>query len=182
MASQLIDSGLETITATTLEVTSNPDFLTCISAPGTPEADLARSDLMGTILMKQLSFDFIDKIHLIPRNNSNSISTANAENVIGEKIYEDLRTEFKPELSATLKSNRWGASHPFTDGLYKLQDANYAGFLCTEVAYGGTEAFILIDVSSKKISETLAQISLGEGSIIGYHTKEGKEMQAANLM
>lgn len=176
MAAQLIDSGLETITATTLEVTSNPDFLTCISSPGTPEAEQARSDLMGTILMKQLSFDFIDKLHLIPRNNANSISTANAENIVGEKIYEDLKTEFSPQLSATLKADRWGASHPFTDELYKLQEENYAGFLCTEVAYGGTEAFILIDVSSKKISETLAQISLGEGSIIGYHTKEGKEI------
>lgn len=177
MASQLIDYGLENISSTALEITSLPDFLTCISEPDGTNTPQAVNDLKSSLLMKQLASDFIKKIHMIPNNTCNTISTANAEGITGVEVYQKARKDdFDAQCMAITKDKRWGSSHPIYDDMVKIADDSYAGYLCAETSYTGTVALVVIDINSDKIRDILSQISLGENSIIAYHTLEGKEI------
>lgn len=176
MASQLIDLGLEDASSMVLEISSDPDFLTCVSEPDAPETEQARNDLKSALLMKQLYSDFIEKIHMMPKNNCATISTANADSITGAEVYEKARKEFEPQCSAITKDKRWGSTHTIIDDMFELSADAYASYLCTEISYTGTDALIVVDISTDKIIDILSQISLGENSILAYHTAEGKEV------
>ncbi len=174
MASQLIDFGLKNLTSTAVEISSNSDFLGYVSDADSLDSVQAKSDLNSTLLMKQLSNDFIQNIHLVPNSSSVCLSTARIDVLPGEDSYQEIRSDFESQCSALESSKKWGSAHPNLDEKFELNTDDYAGFLCTVSSYKST--LILTDISSNKITDILSQISLGENSIIAYHTQDGKEI------
>ena len=174
MASQLIDFGLKNLTSTAIEISSNSDFLGYVAGTKSLDSVQSMNDLKSTLLMKQLSNDFIQNVHVIPNSSSICLSTAKINVFKGEDSYNDIRKEFESQCSAIESTKKWGSSHSELDNLFGLNTDDYAGFLCTVSSYKNT--LILTDVSAKKITDILSEISLGENSVIAYQTQDGKEI------
>jgi len=174
MASQLIDFGLQGIISSAAEISTDSNFLNYTSSSSTLNALQAKNDMKSTILMKQLSNDFIKYIHLIPDSDSPALSTVNIGNVTSSSIYEDIRAELEPQFSATSNTDKWCSDHTVLDEKFKISTDNYAGTVCLLGNYKRT--MIILDVDNAKIQSILAKIDLGEGSVISYHTKEGKSI------
>lgn len=174
MASQLIDFGLQSIISNSSEISTDSNFLTYASRSSTLNSLRAKNDMKSTILMKQLSNDFIHNIHLIPESPSAALSSTSIGSFTGEDIYPDIRPEMENQCSSTTSQDKWGSSHDKLDELFKLDPESYAGSFCLIGNYKRT--MIIVDINAKKIKSVLSDIDLGEGSVIGYHTKEGKEI------
>lgn len=174
MASQLIDFGLQSIISSSSEISTDSNFLTYASRSSTLNSLRAKNDMKSTILMKQLSNDFIQNIHLIPESPSAALSSTSIGSFTGEDIYPDIRPEMENQCSSTTSQDKWGSSHDKLDELFKLDPESYAGSFCLIGNYKRT--MIIVDINAKKIKSVLSDIDLGEGSVIGYHTKEGKEI------
>lgn len=174
MASQLIDFGLQSIISSSSEISTDSNFLTYASRSSTLNSLRAKNDMKSTILMKQLSNDFIQNIHLIPESPSAALSSSSIGSFSGEDIYPDVRSEMEKQCSSLSSQEKWGSSHDKLDELFKLDSESYAGSFCLVGNYKRT--MIIVDINAKKIRSVLSDIDLGEGSVIGYHTKEGKEI------
>ncbi len=174
MASQLIDFGLQGILSSAAEISTDSNFLNYTSSNSTLNALQAKNDMKSTILMKQLSNDFIKYIHLIPDSDSPALSTVNIGNVTSSTIYEDIRAELEPQFSATSNTDKWCSDHTVLDEKFKISTDNYAGSVCLLGNYKRT--MIILDVDNAKIQSILSKIALGDGSVISYHTKEGKSI------
>lgn len=174
MASQLIDFGLKNLTSTAIEISSNSDFLGYVAGTESLDSVQSMNDLKSTLLMKQLSNDFIQNVHVIPNSSSICLSTAKINVFKGEDSYNDICKEFESQCSAIESTKKWGSSHSELDNLFGLNTDDYAGFLCTVSSYKNT--LILTDVSTQKITDILSEISLGENSVIAYQTQDGKEI------
>lgn len=174
MASQLIDFGLQSIISSSSEISTDSNFLTYASRSSSLNSLRAKNDMKSTILMKQLSNDFIQNIHLIPESPSAALSSSSIGSFSGEDIYPDVRSEMEKQCSSLSSQEKWGSSHDKLDELFKLDSESYAGSFCLVGNYKRT--MIIVDINAKKIRSVLSDIDLGEGSVIGYHTKEGKEI------
>ena len=174
MASQLIDFGLKNLTSTAIEISSNSDFLGYVAGTESLDSVQSMNDLKSTLLMKKLSNDFIQNVHVIPNSSSICLSTAKINVFKGEDSYNDICKEFESQCSAIESTKKWGSSHSELDNLFGLNTDDYAGFLCTVSSYKNT--LILTDVSTQKITDILSEISLGENSVIAYQTQDGKEI------
>lgn len=174
MASQLIDFGLKNLTSTAIEISSSSDFLGYVSGSDSLNTLESMNNLKSTLLMKQLSNDFIQNIHLVPNSTSSCLSTAKIDVFPGEDVYEDIRGEMESQCSAIESTKKWGSSHTDLDEFFALNADDYAGFFCTVSSYKNT--IILTDISTQKITDILSQISLGTNSIIAYHTQDGREI------
>lgn len=174
MASQLIDFGLQSIISSSSEISTDSNFLNYVSRSSTLNSLQAKNDMRSTILMKQLSNDFIQNIHLIPESPSATLSSASIGSFAGEDIYQDVRAELESQCTSSTRQDKWGSSHAALDEYFKLDAASYAGTFCLVGNYKRT--LIIVDISADKIYSILSHIDLGEGSVISYHTKEGKEI------
>ena len=135
MASQLIDFGLKNLTSTAIEISSNSDFLGYVAGTESLDSVQSMNDLKSTLLMKQLSNDFIQNVHVIPNSSSICLSTAKITVFKGEDSYNDICKEFESQCSAIESTKKWGSSHSELDNLFGLNTDDYAGFLCTVSSY-----------------------------------------------
>lgn len=174
MASQLIDFGLQSIISSSSEISTDSNFLNYVSLSSTLNSLQAKNDMRSTILMKQLSNDFIKDIHLIPESPSAVLSTASIGSITGEEIYTEARADMEDQCTGKTRQERWGSSHPTLDEHFKLDGDSYAGSFCLVGNYKRT--LIVVDINATKIYSILSHIDLGTGSVISYHTKEGKEI------
>ncbi|MCX4319217.1 MAG: methyl-accepting chemotaxis protein [Lachnospiraceae bacterium] len=174
MASQLIDFGLQSIISSSSEISTDSNFLTYASRSSDLNSLRAKNDMKSTILLKQLSNDFVKNIHLIPESPSAVLSSASIGSFTGDEIYGDIRSEMENQCSSSKSQEKWGSNHVQLDELFKLDPEEYAGSFCLVGNYKRT--MIIVDINASRIRSVLSEIDLGQGSVIGYHTKEGKEI------
>lgn len=171
MASQLIDFGLDGILSNAGEIANNASFLTYAS---NTSALTDKTTINTAIMTKQMGSDFIENIHIIPKSESSCLSTKNISAISGTEIYDEVRSQLEEQCSTNDNSQKWCSYHSNLDEIYGLDSEKYFGAACHKAAFKDT--MIIIDISKEKLLEILSQISLGENSILTYHTKEGREL------
>lgn len=176
MASQLIDYGAKNIASTAVEISTDPDFMYYVSDLSSLDTIQSKKNLQDTILMKQVSNDFIANIHLVPNSSSTVLSTKKVPSLSGQDVYADIRGELETQCSSTDTTEKWASSHTKADELWGHATDAYAGAFCTSTMYKDT--MIIIDLKKEKIMDILSGIELGENSILTYHTKEGLEVSS----
>lgn len=130
MASQLIDFGLQSIISSSSEISTDSNFLTYASRSSDLNSLRAKNDMKSTILLKQLSNDFVKNIHLIPESPSAVLSSASIGSFTGDEIYGDIRSEMENQCSSSKSQEKWGSNHVQLDELFKLDPEEYAGSFC----------------------------------------------------
>jgi len=134
------------------------------------------------MLSSQTSNPFINDIHIVTKKGISMLSTAvagssNASNTIST---EGILTEYKEEVSGGQKTiEKWIDGHEILDSALALNKEEY--ILVYEIMGQSNGACIVIDIKADTIREFLQGLDLGNGSIIGFVTKNGREIICENL-
>ncbi len=137
-----------------------------------------RDDIQDRLFLNKTSNKFIEQIHLIGSNGFDMSTYGSANKELYRKIMDsDIGKQFKVKKTQYL----WLGEHRELDNLlsatsepYKTD--NYVVSIIRKMNDG--RGFIIIDVSKKMINEMFAEYNLGEGSILGFITGDGRETLA----
>ncbi|MDE7282717.1 MAG: methyl-accepting chemotaxis protein [Lachnospiraceae bacterium] len=133
-----------------------------------------RDSIKSDMTSFQMAIPFIGNIYIIPRQEQMIITTAVNTNIPG--IFNEHR-----ESVATGKSTieTWIDSHPIIDEAVEKTDEEY--IFSYEIMSRSKNGCIVIDISRKAIEEFLGGLDLGNGSIIGFITENGREIITEQL-
>lgn len=128
-----------------------------------------KSDMISA----QVSNPFISNIYILTKENVAMLSTKSASNASG--IF-DPYIESQGTDKRQLKT--WIDRHDLLDESFELTENDY--ILSCQMLSQNNNACIVIDVKPSAIREFLDGLDLGEGSILGFVTADGREILADN--
>ncbi|MCM1542948.1 MAG: methyl-accepting chemotaxis protein [Blautia sp.] len=126
------------------------------------------------ILASQTSNAFINNIHIITKEGINMFSTGISTTQTG--FFQEYKDSVPQEGKGV---QRWIDSHDFLDTTLKLKPQDY--ILAYQILSQSGNACIVIDIKTKTIKEFLETLDLGDGSIVGFVTENGREIICENL-
>lgn len=132
-------------------------------------------DIYDRMTLNALTNVFVENIHIIGRNgfdlstvgevNSNLYETI-AESDIGKQIKEKkvdfLWVAKHPELDTSLRKNK----EPYNTESYALSAVR---------KMRDTRGYVIVDISSEEIRNVFSDYDMGDGSIIGFISEDGRE-------
>ncbi len=144
---------------------------------GTVESPIELKEIMKSIdtdmISSSTSIPFINNLHIIPREGSNVVTTANGASADG--FYD----EYKEQVVKDKGIESWIDSHPLLDEKLKLSDNDY--IMAFEIMSRSKNGCVVIDIKKAEIKGLLEGVDLGEGSIIGFITENGREIIVEQL-
>ena len=133
-----------------------------------------QNNVKTAIVAAQISNEFISDIHIIPKKGSDIISTRTKATVDG--ILEEYLESMEMDKKAV---DKWIDRHTLVDEHIGFEDSNY--ILATETYSSNGGYLVIIDIKTKTIQNFLKGLDLGDGSIVGFVTKNGREIICENL-
>lgn len=138
----------------------------------------ARSEMLSS----QTSNPFINDIHIVTKQGISMLTTAVAGSSSSSSTIstEGILSEYKEDVSGGQKTiEKWIDGHDLLDSALALNRDEY--ILVYEIMGQSNGACIVIDIKSDTIKEFLQGLDLGDGSIVGFVTKNGREIICENL-
>lgn len=173
---RFMNFGLTMIDKTAMEITNDTNFKSFFDLSFDEAIANSKSydDVYDRISMNVIANSFISSIHLIGINGV-CMSTSGA---INHHLYDaiaksDINQEFKEKKVHFL----WRGDHTVLDeimpksGVYSKD--KYATSLIRKIGIG--RGFFIADVSRDQIKKMFSEYDLGEGSILGFITGDGRE-------
>lgn len=175
MATKYMEFGFHSVDAVALQYASNSDISYYIRglAKTTSQARLSYvMEISNELLVKAGLEPFIQDIHII---TPNAVPLFTSKMKILDGFYEELvESEEGKVLSKKDNQAYWIGGHPIIDSKFELKSDRYALTLMRNL-YSG-QGCIVVDISMKDIVNFLSDLDLGEGSIVGIVTGDGKEI------
>lgn len=126
------------------------------------------------IVASKTSNAFINNIHIITKDGVNMFTTASSGSENG------FFQEYVDSVPAAARGIvKWIDNHEVLDAKLSLKSDDY--ILAYEVLSQSNNACIVIDIKTKAISEFIGTLDLGDGSIVGFVTENGREIIYENL-
>lgn len=126
------------------------------------------------ILASQTANPFISNIHIVPQSGNYMITTNGDSNVDG--FFEEYRASV---AAGNNNFERWVDGHDLLDETFHLSPSEY--IMSCQFLSQSSNACVVIDIKASTIQGFLEGLNLGEGSIIGFVTKDGREILYENL-
>lgn len=131
------------------------------------------TSVKANITASQTSNDFINNIHIITKSGVLMMSTAATTNNDG------IFAEYSETVASGKRGiERWIDSHDLLDEQFSMKKEKY--IMSYETLSGSGNACVVIDIKAEAIGEFIQGINLGEGSIVGLVTKNGRELVCRN--
>ena len=125
------------------------------------------------ILASQKVNDFISNVFVILKDGYKNITTKG----VGIDGFFDEYYESIEKINGSGTIRNWIDAHPVIDNRMSLSDAVGDSYLFSYQALNPTKDFaVVIDASKERLQELIDGINLGEGSIVGIVTMNGKEI------
>lgn len=125
------------------------------------------------ILASQKVNDFISNVFIILKDGYKNITTKG----VGIDGFFDEYYESIEKINGSGTIRNWIDAHPVIDNRMSLSDAVGDSYLFSYQALNPTKDFaVVIDASKERLQELIDGINLGEGSIVGIVTMNGKEI------
>ncbi len=178
MATEYVDASCSFITSeATKYVIDNTlnQYSNALGGNDTASEEQANS-IRSNILSSQMFNPFIANIHIITKSGTNMLTTKTADRKDGM-----LQEYVEAITGGSGKLEEWIDSHPALDEYLTLTSAADSYILTYQVMTRNNSACIVVDVKSSSIENFLQRLDLGEGSIVGYVTKGGREIVCENL-
>ena len=131
----------------------------------------------SSIRASQAGNDFISNIHIVTEEDVQMLSTKAGGTVMG--IYKEYKDEMLGYSDNGKKLPEWVDYHKTLDETLGLKQSDYIMAYQTTPQSG--KGFIVIDIKASAIQEFLDSLDMGEGSIIGFVTKSGREIISEKL-
>lgn len=138
------------------------------------EKMLALENINLDLLTSLSANSFISNIHIIPDEPLAILTTGSKQNEKG--ILNNHRQEVASSGRDILK---WIDSHPALDAALEIDFSTY--ILSYEKMTKYNDGCVVIDISRSAIEEFISGIDLGEGSIVGFVTANGREIISHSL-
>lgn len=124
----------------------------------------------SSISASQTSNAFISNIHIITKSGAHMISTKNGAGLPG--FYD----EYIEELSSngTSLDSKWTDQHQVLDEKAGLTADDY--FIAFQMVNSSKTAVVVIDIKEEALSDFISTLDMGNGSIVGLVTPNGKEI------
>lgn len=128
-----------------------------------------KSDMISA----QVSNPFISNIYILTKENVAMLSTKSSANANGifDRYIDSLGTDKR-------QMKTWIDKHDLLDESFEVYESDY--ILSCQMLSQNNSACIVIDVKPSAIREFLDGLDLGEGSILGFVTADGREILAEN--
>lgn len=182
MVNQYIEMGNDFVTTDAMKYAFDDDLNNY--AIGMFDDDKAtKNDIVRTnktnILALQKSNDFVSNIHLVPRAGQSVITTKAAAD-IGTEATDGFLEDYLATVPLDGKTPRkWIDSHELLDEKIGTSLDDY--MLSYQLMSKNSSFCVIVDISAESISETMAGMDLGKGSIIGFVTEGGRELLFENM-
>lgn len=152
--------------------TGNEDFLTSINQ---------QYDIQTDITLAKDTNPFIAGIHIIGQYGKGTSTEVSASDTLYNAFAESEQGKAIEGISDTYT---WIGSHPgldaeLTDGDKVYSTDNYALSIVRKL--NSNYGYVIVDVSMEQVMEMFAKYDLGEGSITGLVTKDGREVVSGSM-
>lgn len=135
------------------------------------------SDTRILLMASQTANPFISNVHIIPKAGNWIISSKTADYYDG--IYDDYYSEMLALSTDGRNIPRWVDAHPLLSEHMGLSDDDY--FIAYQIQTNKKFAYVVVDVKTDALVEILENMDFGEGSIVGFVTDSGKEINIQGL-
>lgn len=125
------------------------------------------------MMSSRTAISFIENIHIVPEEETYIISTS------GKKSVPGVLAQHKELVADGNNIETWIDSHPVIDEALEKDDNNY--ILSYEVLTQTRNACVVIDIKRDFVAEIIEGLDLGDGSIVGLVTENGREVVAEQL-
>ena len=178
LVSDYMDFGFGLIQEKSLELMLDPNIISYYNSKDTsdPNNTLIARDIKKEIMVAKQINSFISEIHLFGSNGLD-ISTAIP---FSDELYKAfMESEVSKAFENNQIKNTWVGNHIELDeklvhGGVKYSSNDYAmSFIRTLSSSNG---YIVIDISKNIILDMFTKYDLGEGSMIGFVTSDGREI------
>ena len=126
------------------------------------------------IFMSKTSNKFISNIHIVTKENIKMLTTVSIT-TIPDGIYPS----YKETVADGRGILRWVDDHELLDTTLKIKKDSY--IMAYQIQSQNNNACVVVDIDPDKIKEFLEGLDLGQGSIVGFVTKNGRELVVENL-
>lgn len=179
MATEYIDMSCTFISSEALKYAFNSDlskYFLGLSSDDPYEMSQLRDSYKKEITAARAGNNFISNIHIITMEGIYMISTSASSNMDG---FCSAYVESVPSNGKNVES--WIDSHPLLDEKLELNKTADQYILAYQIQSQANKACIVIDVSSAAIEDFIGSMDLGEGSIMGFVTPNGRELVSERL-
>ena len=175
--SKYMNFGLAMVEKSTQEITLDVNFRKFfeLNYEKAVESVKTADDIFDRMTLNTLTNIFIENMHIIGRNGfdlstvfdvDNNLYDVVAESDVGRQIKEKkldfIWVSKHPELDMALKKSK----EPYNTDSYAVSAVR---------KMRDTRGFIIVDISSEQIRNLFSGYDMGEGSIIGFITEDGRE-------
>ena len=130
------------------------------------------TDTRVKLMASQTADSFINDIYVITMPGNNCLTTRTLDKKDG--FYKDLLAEIQEMSSDSNTIKKWISHHDTIDETYGVNSSSY--FLSFAAQSSQKMGYVVVDVSSSAVRDLLSGMDLGDGSIIGFVTDDGKEI------
>ena len=130
------------------------------------------TDTRVKLMDSQTADSFINDIYVITMPGNNCLTTRTLDKKDG--FYKDLLAEIQEMSSDSNTIKKWISHHDTIDETYGVNSSSY--FLSFAAQSSQKMGYVVVDVSSSAVRDLLSGMDLGDGSIIGFVTDDGKEI------
>ena len=132
------------------------------------------SGINSDIMASQAANPFISNIHIITKAGITMFSSKSVE------THDGIFEEYRETVSTGKRSiESWIDYHDMLDTHLSLKSHDY--IMAYEILSQSNNAIIVIDIKASAIEEFLQGLDMGDGSIVGFVTKGGREIVCEKL-
>ena len=135
------------------------------------------TDTRVKLMASQTADSFINDIYVITMPGNNCLTTRTLDKKDG--FYKDLLAEIQEMSSDSNTIKKWISHHDTIDETYGVNSNSY--FLSFAAQSSQKMGYVAVDVSSSAVRDLLSGMDLGDGSIIGFVTDDGKEIDVPEM-
>lgn len=172
MATEYVDMGCKFIESEGRKYVSDNDLSKYYLGLSGDDYNLI-SNIKNDFFSSQTSNPFISNIHIVTPKGIDMLSTKTTSTMDG--YFETYKESVLVDKNTIEK---WVDIHPELDNSFALSENNY--ILAFEMMFRSNNACIVIDIDPAVIRDFLEELDLGEGSIVGFVTKNGREIVRVN--
>lgn len=177
MAEQYVDLAFSVVEAEAAKYvydTNLSQYLLTYGSTDTAEKRKYVNDTRVALNTARHANVFIRNIHIIPQAGTSLISTFIMSSMDG--FLAEYRAS---DAGSVIKEEHWIDDHGQLDEVFGMNQSSY--IMAYQTLTNTNLGCIIADVDTAAISDFLTQINLGQGSIIGFITKNGRELVYENL-
>ena len=142
-----------------------------------------RSNLITTMRTQAITSkntnQFISDIHIVTKPGISMITSSGS--TYGGSEHDGIFTEYKESVADESGKGiqRWIDDHAMLDEAIGLNKDSY--IMAYQLLSQKSNACVVVDIKPSSIQDLIGQIDLGEGSIVGFVTQNGRELISENI-